>query len=484
MAGALCAATCAWGQAVPSQAASTQWNGNGNGNEGGNGNSNSLQVQYKNNNYNQSQNAFIQFDLGVFPSNLPASAIQKATLVLYANNGGNPGSISVCRVSQPWSASTLTAFNAPSCANSSSVTFSVTAAELQQGNFVSVDITQIAQSWYAGSNNYGIALIPLPASGNKAVNVQFSSMQANGNSNGYPPMLDLVLASGSGGAVSQGAQGNNGSQDSQGQQGATGPTGPTGPTGAAGAAGINGVTGATGPAGIAGSPGATGPAGLTGVAGAVGASGPSGAQGLQGVPGALGPTGIQGPTGQQGANGLQGLQGVPGPSGAAGTNGTSGVNGTPGPTGATGPAGPAGTAGSGGGTLLSVTTTLTDAQIQALGTTPIQIVPAQGPGKIILPMSMAIYIPGTTSYSADLVFYMAGQNLLDWASALSPTAPPRIPPDFVAAFPNGNFMSAQGTIFGQNSAWTNQPLTVQAVGLGGAGNGVVITVWYIVWTTA
>ena len=83
--GALCAATLAWGQAVPSQVASVQagsWNG-------GSG----LQVQYDLNHqgYNNSQEAFIQFDLSVFPAHLASSAIQKATLVLYSNSGGAPG---------------------------------------------------------------------------------------------------------------------------------------------------------------------------------------------------------------------------------------------------------------------------------------------------------------------------------------------------------------------------------------------------------
>jgi hypothetical protein len=38
--------------------------------------------------------------MSVFPANLTDSAIQKATLVLYVNNGGNPGTISICQVSQ------------------------------------------------------------------------------------------------------------------------------------------------------------------------------------------------------------------------------------------------------------------------------------------------------------------------------------------------------------------------------------------------
>jgi hypothetical protein len=435
--GALCAATVAWGQAVPSQIANIQIGSNGGSGKGGN----SIQLQYQmdHRGYNESQEAFIQFDLSVFPAKLAASSIQKATLVLYAdaNNGGDPGTISICQVSQAWSASTITGINAPACANTAMVTFPVTNAEVQQGGFVSVDITQIVQNWFE-SGNYGIALVPLaPTSGNDGVSVQFASMQGNGN-NGYPPMLDLVLQ-GSGGTGTQGA---------------------TGPQGAAGATGAQGAAGATGAAGPAGAKGATGAAGATGATGAAGATGPSGPAGA---------TGAAGPTGAPGATGVAGAVGPTGPAGAPGAPGLNGLSGATGAPGATGPA---------GGLLLMTTTTLTDAQVQALGTTPVQVVPSPGPGKVILPMAMGMYVPGVSTYSANLSFYMAGQDLYDWGSALSPGT------GYLAPSANGNFFSTQGGIFGANASWTGQPLNVQTTSVIGSGSGVVITVWYIVWTTA
>jgi hypothetical protein len=145
--GALCAATFAWGQAAPSQIANIQEGGNSGG--GKVGNSIQLQYQLDHKGYNQSQEAFMQFDLSVFPSTLSASAIQKATLGLYANNGGDSGTISICQVSQVWSSATVTGINTPACANGAMVTFPVTGAQLQQGGFISVDITQIVQNWFA-----------------------------------------------------------------------------------------------------------------------------------------------------------------------------------------------------------------------------------------------------------------------------------------------------------------------------------------------
>jgi hypothetical protein len=220
----LCAVTLIRGQAVPSQIADIQV-----GDNGGTRFSNNLQLRYNvdGRGVNQSQVAYIQFNLTVFPANLTPAQIQKATLVLWVENGGNPGTVSVCQVSSAWFADTITGANAPSCTNTTMYSFSVSAAQLQQGSFVEVDITPMVQSWYNGTPNYGILLAPetsAAVAGNSGVNIQFDCLEING---GYPPMLDLVL-------------------QNQGTQGVQGPTGPQGP------AGLTGLTGAMGPQGPAG----------------------------------------------------------------------------------------------------------------------------------------------------------------------------------------------------------------------------------------
>jgi hypothetical protein len=243
----LCAVTLVRGQAVPSQIADIQVSYN----EGPHF-SNKVQLRYNmdGRGVNQNQVAYIQFNLSVFPANLTPAQIQKATLVLWVENGGNPGTVSVCQVSSAWVADKITGVNAPSCTNTTMYSFSVSAAQLQQGSFVVVDITPMVQSWYNGVPNYGILLAPeAPAAGpgNNGVNIQFDSL-LEGNS-AYPPVLDLVL-------------------QSQGSQSVQGPAGPQGPTG------LTGLTGATGPQGPAGP---QGPQGIQGPAG-------SGATGvLQGI---------------------------------------------------------------------------------------------------------------------------------------------------------------------------------------------------------
>ena len=294
---------------------------------------------------NQSEEAFIQFDMNVFPANLTPALIRKATLVLYAQNGGSPGTISICQVGQAWAhSSTITGINAPPCANGAMVTFSVTSAQLQQGSFISVDITSMVQNWYQGSPNFGIMLAPQAppvGSGYGGASIQFASFQGN---DGYPPALNLVL------------------QD----QGS-------------GLSGVTGATGAQGPIGLTGAKGATG---STGAAGPQGLTGPTGAQGIAGP---TGPQGIAGPTG------AQGIAGLAGPQGPAGVNG---LNGTAGAAGATGPAGTP-------GQLRVAVVTLTDAQLATLNTNPVTVVPAQGPGLLIVPSTLVLTAYSTPTYNCS-----------------------------------------------------------------------------------
>ena len=89
----------AWGQAVPSQIANVQL-GNALGNHGGSG----IQVIYAMTGpTNHGWDGYLQFNLGVFPTLTPAQ-IQKATLVLYLESGGTPGTVALCEAATAWSA--------------------------------------------------------------------------------------------------------------------------------------------------------------------------------------------------------------------------------------------------------------------------------------------------------------------------------------------------------------------------------------------
>jgi hypothetical protein len=167
--------------------------------------------------------------------------------------------------------------------------------------------------------------------------------------------------------------------------------------------------------------------------------------------------------------GINLVTGATGPTGPAGSNGATGATGVTGPTGG----------GGGGGTLISSVTSLSDAQVQALGATPITVVAAPGAGKIILPMAMALYVPGVSTYNCGtLTFSMAGNDIYDFGSAFQPGT------NYIEPSANGNFNTTQGAIFGNNSTWTNQAMTIGCTGISGAGNGAVVTIWYLVWSTA
>ena len=244
-----CATLTAFGQAVPSQIANVQM-GNAAGNRAGSG----FQV---NNTIvgNHGFNGYVQFNLGVFPPALTPAQVQKATLVLYLDANGGPGTVAVCAASTAWSATTITGTHAPSCIAGTTVNFAVTTAQLASGAFVSVDVTPIVQSWYNGTANNGFIL----SGATIGTNVTFDEVSTV---LGYPlgdsPALDLVL-------------------QSQGPQGIQGPAGPQGPQG------IQGLMGLIGPMGPQGPQGPLGPTGFTGAQGEQGPQGPAGPAGLSSI---------------------------------------------------------------------------------------------------------------------------------------------------------------------------------------------------------
>jgi hypothetical protein len=240
-----CAALTALGQAVPSQIGNVQL-GNPLGNRGGSG----IQVIYSvTGTGNHGWDGYLQFNLGVFPVLTPAQ-VQKATLVLYLESGGTPGTVALCEAATAWSSTTITGTHVPSCVAGTTTNIPVTSAQLANGAFIPVDVTPIVQNWYNGGVNNGFILSGAAV----GTNVQFDVVSnVLGYGVGYSPVLDLVLQS-------QGPQGPIGPQ---GPAGLMGPIGPMGPLGPMGPVGPIGPTGPLGPVGPAGPTGVQGPAGAS-----------------------------------------------------------------------------------------------------------------------------------------------------------------------------------------------------------------------------
>jgi hypothetical protein len=129
---------------------------------------------------------------------------------------------------------------------------------------------------------------------------------------------------------------------------------------------------------------------------------------INGVAGVTGPTGPQGIQGLVGPTGLQGATGIQGPTGPSGINGTNGI------AGATGPTGPIGVTGPTGEGLQTTEVFLSSSDILNLHITPKVLIPAPGPGKvIIISQIIGIFTYGTIQYggsTADNCIYDNGSG--------------------------------------------------------------------------
>ena len=275
---------------------------------------------------------FLRFDLSQLPGGTTGAAIPRATLRIWINKVGSPGSIQFRRVDGEWDEESITHGVAPSL-GIPFLTLSAPASLAR--SFLVADITSLVRDWVDDvSPNYGLAIV----SGGGSVSLTFDSKE--NTLTGHECALEIELAPDAGAAGTTGAAGAAGLMGPAGETGAPGPTGPSGAVGPQGPSGLVGPPGLRGPSGDAGPPGATGVKGLSGpggLMGAIGATGGSGATGAIGPPGTPGVAGRPGATGPIGADGPSGLAGATGAIGSKGPVGPVGSIGAPGPDGPVGP---------------------------------------------------------------------------------------------------------------------------------------------------
>ena len=175
----------------------------------------------------------IAFDLSALPAGTTAASISKASITLFVNKLGTPGSIDVYAANGNWSEAAVNGTNAPVAGMVVANQLAVTGAS----TYITLDATALVQAWLNGTiTNSGI-LIAADA-GAPGTSVLFDSKESSTTS--HPAVLQVTLTGG----------------------GAQGPAGPQGPQGIQGPAGPQGAAGAPGPQGPAG-PAATIPANLT-----------------------------------------------------------------------------------------------------------------------------------------------------------------------------------------------------------------------------
>lgn len=157
-------------------------------------------------------------------------------------------------------------------------------------------------------------------------------------------------------------------------------------------------------------------------------------------------------------------------------------------SGATGATGPTGPAGGGSGGVQSAFHLLTASEIRGLDVTPIQIVPAPGPGKILTPLLGAAQL---TYSGTPFAGGNAGDISLSYTDGNGPIAVGTIVPNFLITGTSDLFESAIAALNLGNYTPTdiiNQPLVLfnanGAAYTGGNTSTILVTVFYTVVDSA
>ena len=121
------------------------------------------------------RHTFIKFDIDDHTDDVTGDDITSATLRVYIHSVPRAGEITFAIPNVDWDEDSLTGNNYPATfSNSSYATADI--AKNDKGDYLEIDITDVAQDWFDDGDNYGIAILPI--SGDK-VRVKFSSQKVS-----------------------------------------------------------------------------------------------------------------------------------------------------------------------------------------------------------------------------------------------------------------------------------------------------------------
>ena len=140
--------------------------------------------------------AFVKFNFAPYLfAGTSADDVSKATVKFYVSKVGSAGKIDLYPVLADWDEKTLTANNAPALGQIALTTPPI--GKDAQGNYVTIDITELFKQWLGdGQNalpNYGFALAPHPTDANtpQLIDISFDSKENSQTS--HEASLALVL---------------------------------------------------------------------------------------------------------------------------------------------------------------------------------------------------------------------------------------------------------------------------------------------------
>ncbi|MDG2375476.1 MAG: DNRLRE domain-containing protein [Woeseiaceae bacterium] len=121
------------------------------------------------------RHTFIKFDLSDHSDDLIGDDISSATLRVYIQRVLRAGEVTFAIPNVDWDEGSLTGNDYPaSFSNSSYATADIATSD--KADYLEIDITDIAQDWFDGGDNYGVAI--LPTSGDNA-RIKFGSQRVS-----------------------------------------------------------------------------------------------------------------------------------------------------------------------------------------------------------------------------------------------------------------------------------------------------------------